>query len=77
MTLEIIGIMATLIVSVLDLIANMFALIMAGSCRSKCCNGCCDWAHEEAGDKLDVEMNEVCRKCSSDRISQKEVQIEN
>jgi len=61
MSAELIAIISTLAVSILDLAATVYAMTMAGSCRSRCCMGgaacgCCDMAHEEKDDKLDVTM---------------------
>lgn len=58
---------ATLAAVLTDLATSVFALFLAGSCRSKCCAGkVLDIAHEEKGDKLDVSMsdNAKCDACS-------------
>ena len=58
---------AAFIAASTDVVISIFALFLAGSCRSRCCAGsACDLldiAHEEKDDKLDVEME--CRRCSS------------
>ncbi len=52
--LEILGIAATLIVSLFDLIVNVFAMCMSGYCKSNCCEWC-QVEHHDGDNDDDVE----------------------
>jgi len=56
--LEILGIAATLIVSLFDLIVNVFAMCMSGYCKSNCCEWCQVEHIEDGNDDLENKLSE-------------------